>query len=276
MNFDMNTVWSRGLELITSNFQLLLVLAAVFLLLPTVALYLLVPDFQAFVDPAADPDVVLDRMGEIAVPLISVGLISTVIQFAGYGAMIALMGDHRPTVGQAIGSGFKIVPSTLAIMVLWMLAYFIGGIVIIIPFSLLAGLSGSTALAVIGFLPVLIFVIWLMARFSMSMPTLVLQPTLNPIQAILNSFKLTGPKQWMILLFWTVVMVIFFVISLLFNGMFGVVAALLGTGTSAMLVLGLANGVTTMASGILICALSVAMYDQLSGASTAKIEETFD
>ena len=57
MNFDMNTCWSRAVDLLQSNFQLLLIIAAVFLLLPTLAFYMLVPDLQVLADPTIDPDI---------------------------------------------------------------------------------------------------------------------------------------------------------------------------------------------------------------------------
>ncbi len=276
MNFDMNTVWSRGIELVRDNFQLLIVIAGVFLLLPTMAIYLLVPDMQMFADPTADQDLVAARMAEMLGPLLGGGLLAAICQFAGYGAMVALMGDDRPTVGQALGTGFKIVPSTLGILILFIIAYVIGAMLIMVPISLLAGVSGVQALALIGIIPVVIFVVWFMARISMSMPVLVLGDTLNPVKAMTQSFKLTKPKQWSILLFWGVLVAAFTVISLLFNGVFGVIAAVIGTGTAAMLIVGLANGFTSMVSGMLICGLSVAMFEQLSGPSNAAIENTFD
>ncbi|MFU7528753.1 hypothetical protein ACM64M_09530 [Qipengyuania sp. ASV99] len=276
MNFDMNTVWSRGIELVRDNFQLLIVIAAMFVLLPTLAIYLLIPDFQMLADPTADQEVVAERMGELVGPLLGVGAVAAVFQFAGYGAMVALMGGDRPTVAQALGTGFKIVPSTLAIMILFAIAYVIGAVIIILPISLLVGVAGAPALGFIGIIPVLIFVVWLMARMSLSMPVLALGGTLNPITAITTSFRLTGPKQWQILLFWGVLFVAFTVISLLFNGIVGVLAALLGTGTLALLIAGLANGLTGMVSGMIICGLAVAMFTQLSGPSVAAIEDTFE
>ena len=104
MNFDMNTCWSRAVELLQSNFQLLLIVAGVFLLLPTLAFYMLIPDMQMLSDPTIDQDILAEKMLEMAGPLMAVGLVSTVFQFAGNAAMVALMGDARPTVGQAIGA----------------------------------------------------------------------------------------------------------------------------------------------------------------------------
>lgn len=276
MNFDLNAVWSRGIKLVSDNFQLLVVIAGAFLLLPTIAFYLLVPDFQMLADPGADPNIVAERMPELIGPLL--GVIGTLFlfQFAGYGAMIALIGSGRPTVAQALGTGFKIVPSTLVIFILFGIAYLIGAVVIIVPFAILGDVAGAPTAALVGVVPMLVFVAWLMARLSMSMPVLVLGGTLNPLTAIRTSFKLTGSKQWQIMLFWIVLLIAFTVISLLFNGAAGLFAALLGTGTAALLIVGFANGLTSMASGMIISGIAAAMFEQLSGPSLDAIKDTFE
>ena len=275
MNFDMNTCWSRTVELIQANFQLLLIVAAVFLLLPNVAIYVLVPDMQSIVDPAADPEVVFAQMASMAGPLILGGLFSLAFQFAGNASMVALMGDARPTVGQAIGSGIKTVPSLFVVAVLAFLIYMFGAFVIIMPFSLLGILTGAPGIGIIGFIPIIVFVAWLFARLSMSMPVMVLEGTLNPITAIGRSWTLTKPKQWPITGFWTIIIVIMFVASLIFTSVFGLVAAIAGSGLVSALILGLTSGITGMIYGMVICAIATAMHGQLNGPSIETIEDTF-
>ena len=276
MNLDLNTVWSRGMKLVSDNFQLLIVIAGIFLLLPTVAVYLLLPDFQMLTEPGADPEILAERMGAMIGPLVGVFGLLSLFQFAGYGAMIGLIGPDRPTVAQALVTGFKIVPSTIVVMILFAVAYFIGAVVIIVPFSILGGVAGLPSVALIGVIPVIIFVGWLMARLSMTMPVLVLGDTLNPFTAMKASFRLTGPKQWQIMMFWVVLLIAFTVISLLFNGGVSLIAALFGTGTAALLVTGLANGLTGMASGMMISGVAAAMHEQLSGPSLDSIQNTFE
>ncbi len=276
MNFDMNAVWARSVELMRDNFQLLLVIAGVFLLLPTIAMYLFIPNFQALIDPTADPEVLAAQMGEMLGPVFLGFFFGAIVQFTGYGAMVALMGDNRPTVGQAITAGLKAVPSLFVVFLLFALAYVIGALVILVPFSLIAGVAGAPALGLIGVLPVLVFVAWLMARMSMTMPAMVLGGTLNPFNAIGESFKLTGPKQWLIVVFWVVIVAVITVISLLVSGIFGLLIGLLGSGTTAMLLLGLVSGGVGVVNGIITCALAAAMYTQLSGPSAQVIEDTFD
>ena len=276
MNFDMNACWARAIELVRSNLQLLLVIAGVFLLLPSLATYLLVPDIEMFLDPTSDPEELAAMVSELIGPFVTYGLLSLAVQFTGYGTMVALMGDERPTVGQALGTGVKTVPSLLAVLIIFLVLYMLGGVLIALPISLLVGVAGAPALGLIVIFPVLLYVFWLMARMSLVMPAMILGGTLNPIKGIADSFRLTKPRQWMILLFWVVLGVTFVIISLLFNGVFGLVAALFGTGTVGLLILGLANGVVGVISGMLICAIAVAMYAQLSGPSEQNITETFE
>jgi len=275
MNFDMNSCWSRAVELVQANFQLLLVISAIFLLLPSVALYLFVPNMQMMADPFADQDVIAAQMADMIGPLIGVGLLSTLFQFAGYAAMLALMSDARPTVGQALTTGIKTVPSTLALLIIFFVVYMLGAIVIVLPLSLLAGLTGAAAIGVIAILPIIGFVAWLLARMSMSMPVMVLEGTLNPITALTRSFTLTKPKQWPILGFWAVIIVVFIVVSLIFGGVMTVVASALGTGVASALITGLANGLTSMIVGMIICGVAVAMHGQLSGPNMDEVEDTF-
>lgn len=264
MHFDMNTCWSRALELLSGSSQLLLIIAGVFVFLPAVGFYLLVPDIQMFMDPTIDQSVLQERMGEVLGPLVGAGLVATFCQFAGYAAMIALMGKSRPTVGEALGTGLRVLPSTIAVLILFLLVYFVGALLIVLPFSLIAGASGAPALGLIGIGPVMLYSVWLMARLSMTMPEMVMVGTLNPVTAMSRSWSMTKAKQWPIMMFWTVLFAIFMILGLLFNGVVGVVAALAGSGTVQLLIVGSSNGFTSVLSGILTCALAVAMYAQLS------------
>ena len=276
MNFDMNEIWSRAVELVKENFQLLAIVSAVFLLLPSVTIYLLLPSMQTLADPAADPDVVAAQLQANLGPIITFGVISMLVQFAGYGAMIALMSGKRPTVGEAITTGVKITLSTLAVFIIFMLLYFIGAMIAIVPFSLLGAAIGSPALAVIGVLPALLVTVFVAGRMSMSMPVMVLEKTLNPITAVMRSFKLTHRRQWLIMIFWAVLGLCYIVIALLVSGVFGVVAALAGSGTVSALILGITNGLMGMVIGMLMCGIGVAMHGQLSGTDGETIESVFN
>ena len=276
MKLDMNKVWTRCMVLVRENFQLLAVIAGVFILLPTMAMYFLIPGMEAFVTPGADPEVVQERMLELIGPLLTYGLIGSVIQFVGYGAMVALMGENRPTVGEALGTGAKSMLSVIGAFVIFFVLYMVAAIVIVTPIAMLAGAIGVPGLAAIAPLFVIAIALFLMARFSLTMPVIVVEHMLNPLKAVKRSWDLTGPSQWGVLGFWLILGVAYMVISLLLLGVFGVIAALAGDGTTGMLILGLSNGLISMVVSMVLCGLAVAMHAQLAGPSEKDIAATFD
>ncbi len=276
MEFNMNTTWSRGTALVAENFQLLAIIAAVFVLIPSLAIYMAIPDFASFVDPTTDPEVMMAQMSELAGPLIFWGLLAMVFQFAGYAAMIALVGSTRPTVGEAIKAGFKSVPSVIGAMLLFFILYFVVAFILMLPFGILAAVANLAIFAVIGPILILAVVVFLMARFSMTMPVIVLEGVGNPFTALKRSWQITGPKQWPVLGFWAVLFIAYFVISILVAGVFGVIAALASGATGSALILGMFNGLLAMAVGMLVCGLTVAMYGQLAGPTKENVSETFE
>ena len=281
MDFDMNAAWERAVELIKDNFQLLAIVSAVFLLLPSLAIYLFLPNMTQLSEPGADPEVVMAQFQENLVPLITAGLLGMVVQFAGYGAMIALMGRARPTVGEAIATGFKITPTIIAVFVLYFVLYFLGAMLVVVPLALIAGLSGAgegagAIVGVLAIIPILFVAIYVAARMSMSMAVVVLEGTLNPFSALMRSFKLTHKRQWSILIFWLVLFALYFVIALLFSGGMSAIAALAGGGTLTALILGVTNGLLGMASGMIMCGLAVAIFQQLSGPDPDEVSSVFE
>ncbi len=262
--------------LLRENFQLLAVIAGVFLLLPAVAIYFLIPGMDEFLVPGADPEVMQERVMEIIGPVLTYGFINSIIQFVGYGAMVALMGTSRPTVGEALGIGAKSVPSVLAALVIFLVLYMLAAIVIVVPITMLATAGGVPGLALTGPIFVVAVAIFLMARLSMSLPVIVIDRVLNPIKAVKRSWDLTGQAQWRVLIFWLILGVAYLVISLLVFGVFGAIAGLAGGGSAVTLILGLVNGLASMTVGMVLCGLAVAMHSQLSGPTDTEISATFD
>ena len=179
-------------------------------------------------------------------------------------------------MGEALAKGFKITPSTLAVFVIFMVLYTISATLVVIPFAIIGSLAGAPGIAGLGVVPILAVVIYLAARMSMSMPVLVLENSLNPISAVMRSFKLTKARQWSILIFWLVLFLCYFVMALLLSSAIGVIAAMAGGGTATALILGITNGLMGMAIGMIICGIAVAMYGQLNGPSDNEITSVFD
>ncbi len=276
MGFDMNGAWSRGVALVRENFQLLAVIAGLFVLLPTLAFYYLVPGMDVLMDPTADPEIVQAQVMSQVGPLATWGIVGSIILFIGYGAMVALMGDTRPTVGEALKSGATSVPSVVGAMLGFLVLYILAAVIVTLPIALLAGGLGLSALALLIPLLVLGVALILMARFSVTLPVIVVEKTFNPLTALKRSWDLTRPARWRVLSFWAVLGLAYVVISLLLVGLFGLVAAMMGDSDGSRLLMGLVNGVLAMLVGMLVCGLAVAIHRQLAGATEAEIAATFD
>ena len=285
MQFDMSNTWQRAMDLVKANFQLLAVIAGVFLLLPTLIIYLAVPDLanmEAMMGtPDDDPEKMLAQLGEIYGKIAPWALVSTVVSFIGYSAMVALMGANGITVGDAIVRGIKAVPSLIAVMILFFIAYLVAAFLVAIPIALLAGLLGMVSGALAGLVGVLAGVavvlvsVLMTARFCVTMPVMILEQNLNPIAAMLRSWKLTKPRQWAILGFWALLFIVYMVVALLLNAIVSLIASL-ASGTTAALITGLFTGILGVFVAMIVSGIAVAIYEQLTSDAPTTISETFE
>ncbi|MBV7259125.1 glycerophosphoryl diester phosphodiesterase membrane domain-containing protein [Erythrobacter crassostreae] len=276
MTFDMNAAWSRAMVLARENFSLLTVIAGIFLLLPTVAIYLILPDMATLADPTANPDMTPEQMVEMFAPVLGWLFPIMLIQFVGYNAMVGLMGSSRPTVGQALGIGVKAMPSIIAAFVIFMVVYMLASIIVVIPVSILTAVTGAAAIGALAPIMILAVAIFLATRLSLTMPVVLIEATLNPFKAMKRSWDLTGPQQWRVMGFWAILVVAYIVILLLVSGLLGLIAAMAGGGLASGLILGLSNGAMAVVVGIGQCALAVSIYNQLAGPNDAEAAATFD
>ena len=276
MAFNMNRTWSQSIALMRGNFQLLAVIAGVFILLPSVAISLAMPAPFAFLSMGEDPERMAEAMSAMLGPLLAFGLLAFVLQMIGYGAMIALTGDQRPTVGEAIKRGAISLPPIVGAVLLFILVYVLLAIVLSLVTALLTGLLGATGgEGVAGFVGFVIFlllfalVLYVMVRLSLTLPVIVLEGVKNPITALRRSWGLTKPHAGALFAFFALLTIAYIVISLLLFGMLGVVAAGLGDGTGSALFLGLVNGLIGALVAMVLSGILVSMHQQLAGRSVA-------
>lgn len=277
MQFNMGDTWQRGVNLVSANFGLIAVVAGVFLLIPSLVGYLIIPDMAAMMDPSADPEKLLASMSENAGTLGLYYFLALLFSFTGYCAMVALMGAKGITVGEAIGRGAKSILTLVAVAILFLIVYMFGAFAILLPMGLF-GLMGEAVGAIamgIGILGVLVFVAFLAARLCVTMPVIVLENTLNPVTAMMRSWRLTAPYKWQILGFWVLLFVVYMVLALLIFGLIGLVASL-GSGTGSTLILGIVQSIVGALVAMILCGLGVAIFEQLSGDQAGTISETFE
>lgn len=284
MTFDMNRTWSAALALLSANGQLLAIIAGVFLLLPGTLFYVALPDVMTTLATQTnpDPEQLLAMLRAAMVPLIVVGLVMFVAQIIGYLAMIALMGDDRPTVGEALRRALACLPSAIGVTLLLLLGYILVAFACGLALALLVAggtLVGGTVLAgVLAFLggvAMLVTIVYFATRFILTMPIIALDGITGPWAVCKRSWELTRSNALKIFFFYVLIFAAYIVIAMILSSIFGVIAGMLGNGTGAALVLGLSNGLIGAAVAMLFSAIMVAMHRQLSGLSVTAIDQTF-
>lgn len=282
VNFDMNRTWSQATALVGANFQLLAVIAGIFLLVPSVAIYLLMPDFFLGLQSQQDPEAIQRMLEDAAGPLIAFGFIAFLFQMVGYMAMIALMGDGRPTVGEALGLATRRLPSVIGATLLLVLVYMLLALVmglaaglIVAALTMVAGQGLAIALTVLVVIAMLVAIVYIMTRFTLVIPNIILDAVTNPVEALKLSWRATRSHALKIFAFYGMLLVVYFVASIIIGGIFGVAAAALGNGPASAMVLGISNGLIGAAVAMIFSGILVSMHQQLAGDTGREIEDTF-
>jgi len=275
MQFDMNRTWSQAIALVKGNFQLLAIIAGVFLLLPSVLMYLLFPDLLALMSADADPEALVARMEAMVPQLMGYGIVGMLVQMVGYMAMIALMGTDRPTVGEAIQRGVKALPTLLGAAIVFACGYFVAALVIGLLLGLVVGalsaVSEAAGTATAGILTFGLFaaILYVMVRFCLTLPAIVLEGIGNPLKALARSWRLTGLRAWAIVGFFAMLfiayMVLVMVLFIVIGGLGLVSGAQLGGGSA--LALGLFAGIVGAFVSMLLSGILVSIHQQLAGAA---------
>jgi hypothetical protein len=283
MNFEMNRTWSQAISLVQANFQLLAIIAGIFMLVPALVFYFAIPDVLSMSAFGADPDATAERMNAMMPRLIGLGALVLLLQWVGYTAMIALMGEDRPTVAEAIGRGFKALPTLIGTFLLFLLASLLFMLLFSLVVGVLAAVSGGGEGAVLAFVAVLyvfflVFFLFVFARLSVTLPVIVLDREFNPWTALVRSWRLTKPRAWAIVGFFFLLFIAYMVLSMILmmvvSGL-GLAAGEAVAGAS-LVILALLYGAVGMAAAMLLSGILVSMHGQLSGTSSSEIGRTFE
>lgn len=276
MRFDMTRAWTDAMSRIGANREMMMVVAGVFLLLPSLLVYILYADEQA----KAMSDVMQILSGKAPFTVaretppgyLPVVFVLTFVQIAGFVALTALLGDRqRPTVGEAIAQGFKSLPTLIGASLLVFAGF--------LAFALLAGMiaaisAGVMAIAAIFGLAAVGFCCFAFTRLSLLLPVVVLERQRNPVTALLRSWRLVKGSTLMLFLFYLLLGVVYMVLSLLMLALMSLMMGLMDGGLVTFLV-GLLAGTVSAAANVIFSAVVIAAYRQLSGHSSDDIERTF-
>ncbi|WP_284124477.1 glycerophosphoryl diester phosphodiesterase membrane domain-containing protein [Parerythrobacter aestuarii] len=275
MKFDMSRAWDDGIAMLRRNTNMVTIIAGVFFFLPYLVLMLMTPDMSqnpAMQPGANDPDAMMNAMMAVYREIWWLILLMALLQGVGTLAIYALIShSNRPTVGEAIGFGFKGLLPFLGIGLLQSLALML---VAGIPLGIAAATGSILLISLVG-LTAVVLVIYVYTKFSLSVAVIGMEKQFNPVKAMGRSWALTKGNSLRLWLFYFLLFLAFGVLSAVVAMVVGLVLSLAGPEVALF-----GNGlVSSLINTVFVCVfLSVvaAAYRQLSGGTPDSISETFD
>lgn len=271
MTFNSNLAWKEASAAIAANRDVLLALAGVFFLLPSLAFSLFFP--QPEPAPGLSEQQLMALMSDYYASALPIVIPMALVQAAGTLAMLTMLTDRsRPTVGQAIRQGFGgMVPYVLAQLLLGIGIGLVGGVLLAA-----ASLSGVGALVVLAIVAVVMAVAYAAIKTSLTGPIIAVERERNPVAALRRSWRLTRGNSARIGLFYLLVVVVFLVLMSVLMAVSGIVLALVSGGETARIVAAVISA--TMGAALALCfvAIIAAVHRQLAGPSPEAATEVFD
>lgn len=275
----MGKAWSDGTALLSSNIGLVATVVGLFYFLPTFAIAILFPEIANPAmpeqppggDPTAAFEAMVAAMQEQYLRSWPFLLFTIIAQYIGALSVLALFRDRNsPTVGEALGTGFKGAPT-----------YFATQILLGLGLGLAAALLGAGAFAVspiLGF--VVVFVLILVAAYAsiklILVPAIIaIEGELNPITVMRQSWAMTKRNSLMIFLFLVVLTVTIGLLALIVGLVFGLVFSAMGEPV-ASIGSGFVDAVVNAVIGAIFLAVLAGIYRQLSGNDDKAAAATFE
>ena len=277
---DMGKAWTQATDMIGGNRDTISAIGGLFFFLPSFAASLFVPALanppQAAGSSGADPDAAMQALvAQMSAtyadnwPLL---LAITVVQFIGSMSLFALLTDRgNPTVGEALGTGIKSIPSYLAAQLISALG---AGLAIGLPIGLIAAVAppAVATLTVVAAIPVIIYFV---IKFSLIAPVIAIEGERNPIAAIQRSWRLTKSNSLRIMLFLFLLIFTIGIIAALVSGVIGLVLSAMGEPVATIGINATSALVNALVTVILLV-VTVAIHRQLAGPSAEGLAETFE
>lgn len=275
MKFDMSRAWDDAIALLGRNARVVTIIAGVFFFLPYLALMLMSPDQSqnpAFQPGAAKPEAVMEAMMEVYRKVWWLILAMALLQGVGTLAIYALIshGD-RPTVGEAIGFGFKALLPFLGIGILQSLIFVV---VIGIPLAMAAA-TGSITIVALAVIAGIVIAIYLYTKFSLSVAVIGMEREFNPVRALGRSWALTKGNSMRLWLFYFLLFLAIGVVSIVLSMVLGLIFGLAGP-EAALFGNSLVSAATNAVFVCIFLAVLAAAYRQLASDTPEAISETFE
>jgi len=274
MKFDMSAAWDEVVRLLSANRQVLLIVAGVFFFLPQVVFSLVFANQIAALeasqaanpDPSAIGEAMVGFYGEIWWMILLIAL----VQGVGMLGLLVLLSDRsRPTVGDALKTGLKLLLPYLGAQILLSCLF---GLLLLFPIAV--GASAGVGAGVLVGIVALIALVYLFTKFSLVTPVIAVERITNPLAALGRSWRLTKGNSLPLFLFIFLLIVALIVIGSVVSMVLGLILALLGAEV-ALVGQGLVSGVVNAAFYVVFLAALAAAHRQLAGGSPETVGETF-
>lgn len=275
MKFDMSQAWNDATALLSANSRTVAVIAGVFFFLPYVLLSLLAPQLSensAVAASTGDPDAMMQAALAVYADIWWLVALLVLLQGVGTLAIYALLSHReRPTVGEAIGFGFRGLLAFVGVMLLQALVLVLA---LALPMALAAGSGSPVATALIG-LMVLVGAAYLYTKFSLTVAILGIERQSNPVTVLRRSWSLTKGNSLRLWAFYVLLVIAFLVVSVVVSIIAGIVFGLAGAEV-ALFGNGLVSGIMNALFVTILLAVIGAAYRQLSGGGAEAMRETFE
>lgn len=280
MRFDSNRAWNDAMAAVKANREVLLALAGVFFLLPTLLSTVFLTDIQTqIMESMQKPELMKRLMEDNMGLLLGFGIGTTVLQMIGYLAVTALISDRsRPTVGESISWGLRALPSLFAVGVIGVIAMMVG---LFLVTMVIAGIFAVLGVPMVGGFVAVVVILLLMAyisiRLALVVPVIVNEGLTGPVLAMVRSWKLTRGNVTRLFGFFTLLTLGYFAIALVTTMLLvGPVMLVLGQGKIALLVMGLVSGAIGAATSVVLAAVLAQTHRQLMGGTPEAVADLFE
>ena len=256
LKLDSSAAWASAAAMVAANREMLLAIAGVFFLLPSLAAVIFVP--APVFDAGMSEQQMLAALQGYYTSALPVLIALSLVSMGGMLTMLVILLDTtRPTVGQAIWRGFRAAPSYVGAQLVIALA--------VLPFAMILVAALAQGIAE-RFAAAVVFAasLYPVMRTMLIGPVLAKMKEQSPISAIRASFRLTRGNAGRLLAFVGLAAFVFLTVYGLIMMFVGVVLALAVTGEPQRLIGEAIGGVLQAIGYTYFVAILAAVYGQLS------------
>lgn len=266
--FDSNRAWGNASAALRANREVVLALAGVFFLLPSLVIALLYPQPETV--PGADQAAMMAQAEAYYRQTWPIALPLAALQAAGTLGLLTLLTDRaRPTVGEAIKAG-------IGALLPYMASQIILGMGVGMLFLMIAGVAAGVGLPWLAVILAVVVGAPVMTRFALTAPVVAIERWRNPLAALRRAWQLSAGNTWRLLVFFGLILLAFVIIMSVVMGLTGIVLALLLPAPAVAMVKAVISSAIGAALVVLLVACLAATHAQLAGGGPDGTGTAFD